>query len=204
MEANAVVLTVPAFQAARLVEGFSPALSGTLKKIPFASTATVSLGFRQEEIPRPMDGYGFIVPRVEGRRILAATWTSTKFPYRAPPGHVLLRCFLGGTLGQEILSLGDQEMIRVVREELRGIMGISAEPVFSKVFRWDNATPQYTVGHQNRLDLIEEALRGFPCLVLTGSSYRGIGIPDCIHQGTLAAERILKDFFRGSTVSPIV
>jgi len=204
MEANAVVLTVPSFEAARLVEGFAPVLSSILKKIPFASTATVSLGFRQEEISHPLDGYGFIVPRIEGRRILAATWTSTKFPHRAPPGHALIRCFLGGTLGQEVLSLGDQEMVRVVREELRGIMGISVEPVFSKVFRWDNATPQYTVGHQNRLDSIEKALREFPGLVLTGSSYRGIGIPDCIHQGTLAAERILKDFSRESSIFPEV
>jgi oxygen-dependent protoporphyrinogen oxidase len=191
LQANAVVLTVPAYTAADLVEGFAPPLAATLREIPYASSATVSIGYRRKDVTHPLDGFGFIVPRVEHRKVLAATWTSTKFPHRVPDGHLLIRCFLGGALNEEILALNDAELVQMVRRELGEIMGISAEPLLAKVYRWQRATPQYVIGHQVRLASIDRLLQHYPGLYLTGAAYRGIGIPDCIHHGTLTAERLL-------------
>ncbi len=191
-DADAVILTVSSYQAADLIESFAPGLAATLQEIPYASTATISLGYRKEDVVHPLNGYGFLVPRLEKRRILAATWTSTKFPHRAPEGHILIRCFVGGETDPEILSFDDEGIVQIVRDELKDIIGIDNEPVLKKVFHWTKASPQYVVGHQGRLDSIERHLQDIPGLLLTGAAYRGVGIPDCIHQGTLTAERLMK------------
>jgi oxygen-dependent protoporphyrinogen oxidase len=187
--ADGVILAAPAFASANLLQSFDPPLASRLVEIPYISTATVSLAYRLEDIPRPLDGYGYVIPRREGRIALACTWTSTKFPHRAPQGYALLRVFIGRA-GQEI-PWSEPELLAVARQELAQTLRIQAEPVLSRAFLWDQAMPQYNLGHPERLAMIDNAMKNHPNLALAGNGYRGIGIPDCIHSGELAAERIL-------------
>mgnify|MGYP003288223175 CR=1 FL=1 len=191
LHAEAVVFATPAYVTARLVEGFHPALADALRAIPYVSSATVSLGYRRTDVPHPLDGFGVLVGRHERRRIMAATWTSTKFPHRAPPGSVLIRSFVGGAGREALLALDNAALIRLVCEELGEILHITAAPHLARVYRWERANPQYLVGHLGRVDALEHMLAPYPGLFLTGSAYRGVGVPDCVHQGTRTAERIL-------------
>jgi oxygen-dependent protoporphyrinogen oxidase len=193
LEADVVVLAVPAIVAARLLGGLNSRLCDLLASIRYVTTATVSLGYRRSDLARPLDGFGFVIPSKERRRITGCTFTSTKFDGRAPAGSVLLRCFLGEATGQSAALLPEDEMVRVAREELRELMGIQAEPVLTRVYRWPDAHPQYDVGHLDRLSEIEQLCAACPGLYLTGSSYRGVGLPDCIHNGAQVAERILEE-----------
>ena len=190
LEADALILATPAFASGALLRSIDAALASTLSRIPYTSTATISLAYRLGDIPLPLDGYGYVIPRSEGRRALACTWTSTKFPHRAPEGFGLLRVFVGRA-GQEI-PWGEKELLNLAREELRLTLGIEAEPLFARVFMWENAMPQYNLGHPELLERIDAALAHFPDLALAGNGYRGIGIPDCIRSGEIAAERVLK------------
>lgn len=194
LQTQGIILATPAYVSGDLLSGFAPGLAEELRSIEYVSTATVTLAYRQTDLPRPLDGYGYVIPRREGRTALACTWTSTKFPHRAPDEFALLRVFVGRA-GQEGEIPWDQEgLLRVAREELRHTLGITAEPALTRVYRWPNAMPQYNVGHQSRLARIEAAVKEFPGLALAGNGYRGIGIPDCIHSGELAAVRILSRF----------
>jgi oxygen-dependent protoporphyrinogen oxidase len=136
-----------------------------------------------------LDGYGYVIPRREGRRALACTWTSTKFPHRAPDGYALIRVFVGRA-GQTI-PWSESDLLTLAREELHQTLGITARPILSRVFLWEKAMPQYNLGHPELLRRIEVALEKHPGLALAGNGYRGIGIPDCIHSGELAVEKIL-------------
>ncbi|MGZ9236107.1 MAG: protoporphyrinogen oxidase, partial [Anaerolineales bacterium] len=189
LKADSVILATPAFVTATLLASFDPGLASDLQKIPYVSTATISLAFRQSDIPRELDGYGYIIPRREGRRALACTWTSTKFPHRAPEGYALIRVFVGRA-GQD-LPLYENDLLELAREELKLTLGITAEPLLQRVFLWDKAMPQYNLGHPEILQRIDNALENHPKLALAGNGYRGIGIPDCIHSGELAVEKIL-------------
>lgn len=191
--ADAVVVTTKTDTAAGWIEGWNPSLSSLLREIEYVSTATVSLGFRKEDVHHPMNGFGFVVPRREGRKIIASTWSSTKFPGRAPAGHVLIRAFIGGAHHEDIIHRDDADLITLVREELRSIMGIQAEPVVAKAFRWVKANPQYNIGHLDRVAEIEKETKKHPGFFLTGAAYRGVGIPDCIRQGMETAEKIAQD-----------
>jgi oxygen-dependent protoporphyrinogen oxidase len=191
VHAEAVVFATPAYTTARLVEGFHPALAGALRAIPYASSATVSLAYRRPDVPHPLDGFGVLIGRHERRRIMAATWTSTKFPHRAPPESVLIRSFVGGAGREALVALDDAALIRLVCEELGEMLRITAAPQLARVYRWERANPQYLVGHLARVDAMEQLLAPYPGLFLTGSAYRGVGVPDCVHQGTQTAERIL-------------
>lgn len=187
---DALILATPAFVSARLIASFDPALGATLADIPYASTATVSLAYRQSDLPHDLDGYGYVIPRREGRRALAGTWTSTKFPHRAPDGYALIRIFVGRA-GQDI-PWNESDLLALAKEEVRLTSGITAEPIVSRVFMWENAMPQYNLGHPEILKRIDAALENHPSLALAGNGYRGIGIPDCIHSGELAVERVTK------------
>jgi oxygen-dependent protoporphyrinogen oxidase len=176
---------------AGLVEGFHPELAAALRAIPYVSSATISLAFRRRDVLHPLDGFGFLVGKHEGRRIMAATWTSTKFACRAPADAVLIRSFVGGPDRDALVGLDDAGLIQLGREELGAILGITAAPLLGRVYRWERANPQYVVGHLQRVDAMEQLLSPYPGLFLTGSAYRGVGVPDCIHQGTQTAERIL-------------
>jgi len=188
---DAVVLTVPAYTAAKLISPLHATLSHRLRSIRYVSTATLSLGYRRSEFDHPLDGFGFVVPRREPTQLMACSWTSTKFLHRAPAGHVLLRVFLGGPHREETLALDNQSILDLVREELRCIMGVDAYPVVTRLHRWQKANPQYDVGHLERVAEIERLAGELPGLYLAGSGYRGVGIPDCIVQGEKAARAVL-------------
>jgi protoporphyrinogen/coproporphyrinogen III oxidase len=192
LDADQVVLAVPAHDAAKLASGLDGELAERLAAIRFVSTATVSLGYRRADISHSLDGFGFVIPSKEGRPITGCTWSSTKFDGRAAEGHVLVRCFLGGAIDEGPALLPEDEMVRLAREELRSLMGIEAEPVLTQVYRWRDGHPQYDVGHLERVAEIERLCAGHPGLHLTGSSYRGVGIPDCIRNGGLTAEAVLR------------
>lgn len=197
--ADAVVLATPAFASAALVRGLSPEASALLAAIPYASTATVSLAYHTTELGPLVKGFGFVVPRVERRDLLAATWTSLKWSHRGPASHTLVRCYVGGVGREAIAHADDASMIRRVRDELQAIAGITHEPVYAEVNRWERGMPQYQVGHLQRLDKIQSQLQSYRGLYLTGSAYRGIGIPDCIRDGTETAERVFHDVCRASS-----
>ena len=174
----------------RFVSALDARLAEELRGVPYASSATVSLAYRADQIPRPLDGFGFVVPLVEARSIVACTYSSMKYPGRAPDGHVLLRAFVGGALQQELFDQDDAAMAASVRRELRELLGITSEPVLTRIHRHPQAMPQYRVGHLERMARIDAALAQHPGLALAGNAYRGVGIPDCIHSGELAAEAV--------------
>jgi protoporphyrinogen/coproporphyrinogen III oxidase len=188
-EADSVILATPAFVSGTLLASLDPSLASDLQSIPYASTGTVSLAYRLDDIPRDLDGYGYVIPRREGRRALACTWTSTKFPHRAPEGYALIRVFVGRA-GQDI-PWSEEELLALAKEELNLTLGITPEPLLRRVFLWDKAMPQYNLGHPETLKRIDAALENHPGLALAGNGYRGIGIPDCIHSGELAVEKVL-------------
>jgi oxygen-dependent protoporphyrinogen oxidase len=190
--ADCVVLATPTYITAELLQGLAETLSEVFLSIPYVSTATISLAYRQAEIHHPLDGFGFVIPRAEKRKIMASTWTSVKFSHRSPSDSVLLRAFVGGAQKESLVGLDDGVIIDIVRKELMDIMGITAHPTITWIYRWDKAMPQYTLGHAQRLSHLEKELLRYPGLYLTGCAYRGIGISDCIHDGKLTAERVLK------------
>jgi protoporphyrinogen/coproporphyrinogen III oxidase len=189
LNADALILASPAFESGKLLASLDPSLAPDLQSIPYASTATVSLAYRQSDLPRDLDGYGYVIPRREGRKALACTWTSTKFPHRAPEGYALLRVFVGRA-GQDI-PWNEHDLLALAKEELNLTLGITVDPLIFRVFMWDKAMPQYNLGHPEILKRIDAALERYPGLALAGNGYRGIGIPDCIHSGELAVDKIL-------------
>lgn len=196
MPADAVILATPAFASAEIVRGLSNEASALLSAIPYASTATVSMAYHTADLGSMVRGFGFVVPRVERRDLLAATWTSLKWPHRAPPSHTLVRCYVGGVGREAIAHTDDASMVRKVRDELRAMAGITQEPVYAEVNRWERGMPQYQLGHLQRVEKIQGQLQSYRGLYLAGSAYRGIGIPDCIRDGTETAERVLRDVCR--------
>jgi oxygen-dependent protoporphyrinogen oxidase len=138
-----------------------------------------------------LDGYGYVIPRREGRRALACTWTSTKFPHRAPEGYALIRVFVGRAGQESDIPWDESSLLELAQEELTLTLGITAAPLVSRVFIWESAMPQYNLGHPEKLAQIDAALENYPGLALAGNGYRGIGIPDCIHSGEVAVEKIL-------------
>jgi protoporphyrinogen/coproporphyrinogen III oxidase len=203
MEADEVVLAMPAREVAPLISGIAPDLAERLGMIRYVSTATVSFGYRKGELGHPLNGFGFVIPKKERRKITGCTWSSTKFDNRAPAGHALVRCFVGSATDDSAAKLPEEEMAVVAREELRALMGVRAEPVMTVVYRWRDAHPQYDVGHLDRMSDIDSLCAAQPGLHLAGSSYRGVGLPDCIHSGQLAAESILKKLAAsGGSVAP--
>jgi protoporphyrinogen/coproporphyrinogen III oxidase len=189
---DALILATPSFVSADLLAGIDAQLAEELRRIEYVSTATVSLAYHLGDMPRPLDGYGYVIPRREGRKALACTWTSTKFPHRAPVDYALLRVFIGRAGQEGQISWEPDSLEAIAREELSLTLGVKAEPVLSRVFLWERAMPQYNVGHVSRLARIQDRLACIPALALAGNAYSGIGIPDCIHSGELAAERVLQ------------
>jgi oxygen-dependent protoporphyrinogen oxidase len=191
LQADAVILATPGFVTADLVDDFDHEMAVALRGIRYTSTATVSVAYPLSDIPRPLDGYGYIIPRAEGRDILACTWTSTKFPHRAPDGYGLIRAFIGRAGQEGALHGTDEDLLNLVRDELRAVLGITAAPMLQRVFRWPQAMPQYTLGHLDRVAVIDKHLAVHPGLFVAGNAYRGIGIPDCIASGEAAATQTL-------------
>jgi protoporphyrinogen/coproporphyrinogen III oxidase len=190
LHADGVVLAGPAPAMAALVRAVDPALASRLGGIAYASSATVALAYPRAAVRHPLDGFGFVVPRVEGRAILACTFSSVKYPGRAPDGAVLLRVFVGGALQADLLARADEDLIRLAHDDVATLLGVAGDPVLARVWRHPGAMPQYDVGHLDRVAAIESRLEAFPSLALAGAAYRGVGIADCVRSGEAAAERL--------------
>lgn len=186
ISARAVIVAAPAPKAAPLVEAALPPVARALAAIPFLSTATVLLGYRRADVTHPLDGYGLVVPRTEGLRSSACSFFSTKFPGRAPEGHVLLRGFLGGARDPDVLALDDQALVDVVTSEMAPVLGLRGSARLARVFRWPQATPQMEVGHFERMAEMERHLAEVARLFLAGAGLRGTGLPDSIADGMRA------------------
>ncbi|HWS85961.1 MAG TPA: protoporphyrinogen oxidase [Pyrinomonadaceae bacterium] len=191
LEADAVCLALPAYAAARLLRETDDRLADELDSIPYASTATVNLAYRRADIPHPLDGFGFVVPFVERRATLACTFSSVKFPSRAPEGHTLLRAFVGGALQPDMFGLGEGRMVAAVRRDLRDLLGVEAPPLFAHVEKWPRSMAQYHLGHGPRVARIRELSGRLPALALCGNAYEGAGLPDCVRGGESAAAHLL-------------
>jgi oxygen-dependent protoporphyrinogen oxidase len=192
LSAESLVLATPAFVTAELLRPLTPIAAGLLEMIPYASTATVALAYPASVVGGSVQGFGFVVPRIEQRDLIAATWTSLKWPHRAPSDQLLARCYVGGAGRESILEVDDEALVDRVRGDLRDICGLTAEPTYVEVNRWTKAMPQYRLGHLERLEQAEVALGRYGGLVLTGSGYRGVGIPDCIRDGAVAARKVIR------------
>lgn len=187
---DAVIVATTAPVAAALLEIASPELAATLRAISYSSSLTVALGFDEAVRAALPGGFGLLIPRKEGSRLLAATFVHNKFPHRVPGDRALLRCFLGGTRDEGILQLADEEILGMVRAELRRILGITAEPLFSRIYRWTAAMAQYRVGHLERLAQIDRLRSQLPGLALAGNAYRGIGVSDCVRSAEEAVAQV--------------
>ena len=192
LEADAIILSTPANVTARLVEDWAPGIAARLDQIPYVSTAAVVLGFDRNQFAHPLRGFGFVVPHIEKRKITACTWVSSKFPGRAPDNRVLLRAFVGGAVNEHLAEQDTETIKQQVREELRDIMGVYEEPLFCEVFQYKKGNVQYQVHHPQLISEIEKELADFKGLYLAGSAYKGIGIPDCVKNGTENAESALE------------
>ena len=190
---DAVIVTQPTHVAAQFLKHESlSTLTGLLRTIEYASSAIVVSGHSLSDFAHKMDAFGLVIPAMEKRKILAVSFSSRKFPNRAPDGRILLRTFVGGAMQPELLQMDDDAMVSAVNQELTAILGMNAEPMFSEVVRYEKAMPQYHVGHLDLVARIEAAQASFPGLQLAGSAYHGVGIPDSIASGQSAAEAILK------------
>jgi oxygen-dependent protoporphyrinogen oxidase len=194
---DSVIIALPAPAAAQVLRMASPDLSAELAAIQYSSSITVGLGYDRDVRQSLPPGFGFLVPRSEGKRLLAATFVHNKFPHRAPEDRALLRCFFAGKNAENVWTLGDDQIIGIVRNELQEILGpqvsaLQAEPLFARVYKWKSAMAQYGVGHLDRLDRMERLRRQLPGLALAGNAYRGIGVPDCVRSGRDAAAEQIK------------
>jgi oxygen-dependent protoporphyrinogen oxidase len=191
IEVDAVIVAMPAWRAAETLAAVDRELSRRLAKIPYSSSAIVSLGYRRDQIAHPLDGFGFVVPIAEQCRILSGSFSSIKYPGRAPAGKVLVRVFVGGPTLPDAGRLSDADLYSIATEELGVLLGIQGQPILQHIVRHHAAMPQYELGHNENIRQIELQTSRLPGLELAGNAYRGIGIPACIESGEQAAERVL-------------
>lgn len=189
---DAVVIALPGLAAANVVRLTSGQLADELAAVQYSSSITVGIGYDREVRHSLPPGFGFLVPRSEGKRLLAATFVHNKFPHRAPEDRALLRCFFAGVNAENVWPLSDDQIIGIVRNELQQIIGLRAEPLFARVYKWKSAMAQYSVGHLERLERMERLRQQLPGLALAGNAYRGIGVPDCVRSGREAAKLALQ------------
>jgi protoporphyrinogen/coproporphyrinogen III oxidase len=193
---NAVIIATESWAAEPLVRPHDQDIAEALAGIPTSSSATISIAFSENEVGFDLNAFGVLCPLVEGRALMAATYSSTKWPGRAPRGKVLLRGFVGGPHNQEIVKRSDEELVETVLAEFRSLLGLNpfAKPLFSRVFRWARGMPQYTLRHLKRVELIESRSVQIPGLALAGGCYRGVGVPNCIESGERAVSKILGEW----------
>jgi oxygen-dependent protoporphyrinogen oxidase len=194
--ADGVVLALPAYRTADLIDSWAEDLAEELRGIEYASSAIVVTGHRLEDVAHPLDAAGMVVPHAERRNILAVSFLSRKFAGRAPTGRVVLRTFVGGAMQPELLEQEDAALAEIVLAELRELLGVRGHPDFIEVVRYHRAMPQYHVGHLERVDRIEQRAANYPRLALAGNACRGVGLPDCIHSGEVAAEKVWRGTVR--------
>jgi oxygen-dependent protoporphyrinogen oxidase len=172
------------------VASLDPSLAEAHAEIPYASTAVVTLAYPAAVLSRPLDGYGYVVPRIEGSDVLACTWTSSKWQGRAPAGHALVRVYMGRFGGRDVTVDSNEELVASARNEIAATLAPGAEPLVACVHRWPRGMPQYVLGSLERIGVIERRLKEHPGLAVAGAAYCGVGIPDCIASGEQAAERV--------------
>jgi len=189
--ANALCLALPAPVSAALLRNVDGQLASELEGISYASSATLNLAYERADIAHPLDGFGFVVPFIENRSLIACTFSSVKFSGRAPEGKVLLRAFIGGALQPEMLELSEEELVTRVRGDLDELLGISARPIFTEFTKWESSMPQYYMGHLDRVDRIQKRVASLSHFALAGNAYTGPGIPDCVRSGEQAADDLL-------------
>ena len=196
VDGDAVIIATESWAAEPLIRPHDEAIADALARIPTSSSATVSIAFKESEVGFDLNAFGVLCPLVEGRALMAATYSSTKWQGRAPAGKVLLRGFVGGPHNQEIVKRPDEDLVRTVLGEFRDILGLNpfAKPLFSRVFRWHRGMPQYTLGHLDRVALIENHSAQIPGLALAGGCYRGVGVPNCIESGERAVSKVLGEW----------
>ena len=192
-EFDAVILATPAYAAGELLGNTSAQLAAELSTIRYSSSVIAVFGYDQNVRSALPAGFGFLVPRTENRRVLAATFVHTKFPYRTPDDLALIRVFLGGTRDEAILQCSEEEILTLIRRELQQILGIIAEPLFMRICQWKQAMPQYELGHSARLERVKRIVAAMPGLALAGNAYGGVGVPDCVRSGSEAAAKTLTD-----------
>jgi oxygen-dependent protoporphyrinogen oxidase len=190
--ADAVILAAPACRSAELVGDADSELGRLLSGIPYASPVIIHLAFREEDVGRDLDAYGYVIPATEGNDLIACTWSSRKWAGRAPPGTVLFRLNAGRFGRRDLQRLPEEEVFSLARRELAATLGITAAPLLSRISRWEAAMPQYLMDHPQRLRAIDERVAQLPGLFLAGASYRGVGVPDCIASGQDAARQALQ------------
>jgi protoporphyrinogen/coproporphyrinogen III oxidase len=188
---DAVVLAMPAWSAAALLNDIHAELAAQLDSIPYSSSITLNLGYRKLGLGTALEGFGFLIPRAEGRRLLACTFPQNKFPHRAAGQRAFFRCFLAGDSAEEAMNLSDDEVAQIAGRELHQILGIRGAPELVRVWRWRRAMPQYVVNHTARIAEINRLRKQLPGLALAGNAYTGIGVPDCIRTGSEAATELL-------------
>jgi len=192
VDADVVIVTTPTYAAARLLRGLTASAASALQQIPYVSTAVIALGFARTDVTHPLAGHGYVVARGEGLTHTACTWTSSKWPRRTPTNCVLLRCYVGHAGDRRVLDEDDDSLVATVLAEIRPLLGITGRPLLARVHRWEDAMPQYDVGHLGRVEAIMDALSQTPGVLVAGAGYGGIGLPDCIRQGTEVAGAALR------------
>ena len=190
IEADRVVLALPSYAASKLVHLLDPALASELSAIEYAPVAVVHVGYRRSELPSPPVGFGVLVPAGTELHMLGSIFVSSIFPWRADPDRVLLTCMLGGARQPQVLDATDEVLVSWVRDDLRRALRIEAAPCFEEIVRWRRAIPQYNVGHLARVRRIDQSVSRIPGFFVTGNSYRGVGINDCIRNAATLAEQL--------------
>lgn len=198
VRADGVIMATQAWAAAPLLEHLNHDASLALEQVPHMSSAIISMGFDDPTVAERLKGFGYVVPRTENRPVMAMTWLSSKWPGRAPEGKALIRAFIGRAGQQEVLQCPDDRLVEIVRSELAEVLGITAEPELTRVFRWDGGMPQYTMGHTDRVARIEWAVDNTPGLAVAGNMLRGVGLPDCIASGERAANKVASELLAGT------
>jgi oxygen-dependent protoporphyrinogen oxidase len=186
-----VILALPAWHAGSLLMRANRELAALVAQISYAGCVVVNLGYDRSAVSHPLDSFGFVAPHIERRSVLACTFSSVKYPGRAPEGKALFRAYLGGACFPEVLEWPDERVLRVVQDELRQLLGVAGPPLIFRITRWPRSMAQYHVGHLDRVRRIEELVSNLPGLELAGNSYHGVGIPQCIRGGEQASERLL-------------
>lgn len=194
-----IVLALPAKHAAGMLQSVNDELAAELAAITASSAAIVTLGVARSQLTHPLNGFGFVVPLIEQRPIIATSFSSVKFAGRAAQDDVLLRTFVGGACQSELLEKTDAQLIDLTRQQLGELLGLQGEPRIVRCTRWNEKMPQYNMGHLDRITRIEQLVAGVPGLELAGNSYRGVGIPFCVRSGELAAERLMEFPVEGSS-----
>jgi len=191
IDADGVILAAPAYALAKMTADVDPELSAMFARLRYASSATINLAFRREQIAHRLDAFGLVVPHIEHRTIIAATFSHVKFAGRAPQGMALLRAFIGGALNPDVYERDDDALLAGTMAELGDLLGISGDPLFTTIHRWPESMPQYAVGHLDRVAEITQRLKALPPVAAAGNAFGGVGIPDCVNSGERAAQAVL-------------